>query len=68
MAQAILAMAERRMWRLYTPLVALALGVSLATSHLPNGVSVLALFLAGGLVMLALLDWFGSEREASRAE
>lgn len=66
-AELILRLASRRMWALWAPLIGLVLGVSGLTAQLSNGVSGLTTIIAGALVIVACIDWFGAEVAANRA-
>lgn len=66
-AGTILARAARRMWLIWMPVIFAVLAVSVMTASMENGLSVLAIMVAGGLVIMSLGDWFSAELAANRA-
>ncbi|GGL83273.1 hypothetical protein [Glutamicibacter protophormiae] len=66
-AGTIIARATRRMWLIWMPAIFAVLAVAVMTASMQNGLSVLAIMVAGGLVLMSLGDWFSAELAANRA-
>lgn len=67
-AESILRMAARRMWRFWTPLIAVMLIIFSLTVQLDSGVSGLSALVSLMLVIAGCGDWFISDRAAYNAE
>ena len=66
-AGTIIAHAARRMWLTWMPTIFAVLAISVLTASMENGLSLLAIMVAGGLVLMSLGDWFSAELAADRA-
>ncbi|WP_461634982.1 hypothetical protein [Glutamicibacter soli] len=66
-AGTILARAARRMWLIWMPTIFAVLAISVLTASMENGLSLLAIMVAGALVIMSLGDWFSAELAADRA-
>ncbi|RKS16713.1 hypothetical protein DFO58_3270 [Arthrobacter sp. AG1021] len=66
-AGTILARAARRLWLVWMPVIFATLAISVLTASQQTGVSLLAIMVAGALVIMSLGDWFSAELAANRA-
>ena len=65
-AAKIYAQGERRMWRIWTPLVVVLVAAVMVANYQPNCLAVLLLIITGIVAFFAVIDWVNVEIKAHR--
>jgi len=65
-ADRVYAQGERRMWRLWTPMVTILVASVIVANYQPNGLAVLLLMITGITAFFAVVDWVNVEIRAHR--
>lgn len=65
-ADKVYQLAQRRMWLLWMPIVAVLVAAVVVANYQPNGLAVLLLMLTGIAAFFAVVDWANAEIRAHR--